>query len=138
MSGLRIRFLLFVGVWFLVSNHQITSQFNLQFNQVLLVSSTVQTVPVGKVWKVESYMQAGIAVPDMVEVGGGCAYPDRHHPMLVNGQNYYLINGSPGHGSSGTYLAPANLLPMWLPAGTTLKTACSKDVLSVMEFNLVP
>lgn len=113
-------------------------QFNLQLNQVILVSSSVQTVPAGKVWKVESYMQAGIAAPDMIEVGGTCAYSDRHHPMIVNGQPYFLINGSPGHGSSGTFLAASNILPMWLPAGATLRTACSKDVLSVIEFNLVP
>jgi hypothetical protein len=83
-------------------------------------------------------MQAGIAAPDMIEIGTSCAYSDRHHPMIVNGQTYYLINGSPGHGSSGTFLAVGNLLPLWLPAGATLKTACSKDVLSVIEFNLVP
>jgi hypothetical protein len=113
-------------------------QYNLQLNQVVLVSNTLQTVPAGKVWKVESYMQAGIAAPDMIEIGTSCAYSDRHHPMIVNGQTYYLINGSPGHGSSGTFLAVGNLLPLWLPAGATLRTACSKDVLSVIEFNLVP
>jgi hypothetical protein len=113
-------------------------QYNLQLNQVVLVSNTIQTVPAGKVWKVESYMQAGIAAPDMIEIGTACAYSDRHHPMIVNGQTYYLINGSPGHGSSGTFLAVGNLLPLWLPAGATLRTACTKDVLSVIEFNLVP
>jgi hypothetical protein len=113
-------------------------QFNLQLNQVLLVSNTLQTVPVGKVWKVESFMQAGIAAPDMIETGGTCALSDRHHPMIVNGQSYYLINGSPGHGSSGVFLAVSNILPMWLPAGATLRTACAKDVISVIEYNLVP
>lgn len=122
----------------LFSTDKIRAQFNLQFNQVLLVSNTIQTVPAGKVWKVESFMQAGIAVPDVIEVGGTCALTDRHHPMIVNNQNYYLINGSPGHGSSGVFLAPNNALPMWLPSGTTVKTACSKDVLSIVEFNLVP
>ena len=107
-------------------------QYNLQLNQVVLVSNTLQTVPAGKVWKVESYMQAGIAAPDMIEVGGSCAYSDRHHPMIVNGQTYFLINGSPGHGSSGTFLAASNILPMWLHAGATLRTACAKDVLSVI------
>ena len=113
-------------------------QYNLQLNQVVLVSNTIQTVPAGKVWKVESYMQAGIAAPDMIEIGTACAYSDRHHPMIVNGQTYYLINGSPGHGSSGTFLAVGNLLPLWLPAGATIRTACAKDMLSIIEFNLVP
>jgi hypothetical protein len=113
-------------------------QYNLLLNQVVLVSNTIQTVPAGKVWKVESYMQAGIAAPDMIETGGTCSLIDRHHPMIVNGQSYYLINGSPGHGSSGVFLAASNILPMWLPAGATIRTACAKDVLSIIEFNLVP
>ena len=128
---------LFLSFGFIVSFLSY-GQFNLQLNQVLLVNNSIQTVPVGKVWKVESYMQAGIAAPDMIETGGTCALIDRHHPMIVNGQSYYLINGSPGHGSSGTFLAASNILPMWLPAGATLRTACSKDVISVIEYNLVP
>ncbi len=128
---------LFLSFGFIVSFFSY-GQFNLQLNQVLLVSNTLQTVPVGKVWKVESFMQAGIAAPDMIETGGTCALSDRHHPMIVNGQSYYLINGSPGHGSSGVFLAVSNILPMWLPAGATLRTACAKDVISVIEYNLVP
>ena len=95
---------LFLSFGFIVSFLSY-GQFNLQLNQVLLVSNSLQTVPVGKVWKVESFMQAGIAAPDMIETGGTCALSDRHHPMIVNGQSYYLINGSPGHGSSGVFLA---------------------------------
>ena len=128
---------LFLSFGFIVSFLSY-GQFNLQLNQVLLVSNSLQTVPVGKVWKVESFMQAGIAAPDMIETGGTCALSDRHHPMIVNGQSYYLINGSPGHGSSGVFLAVSNMLPMWLPAGATLRTACAKDVISVIESNLVP
>ncbi|MBM3423892.1 MAG: hypothetical protein FJY06_00175 [Bacteroidetes bacterium] len=114
------------------------SQFNLQLNQVLLVSNAVQTVPVGKVWKIESYMQAGVTISDMSESSATCNYPGRHHAFLVNNQLYYLINGSPGHGSSGTYMAVGNSLPMWIPVGTTVRTSCASDVLSVLEFNLVP
>ena len=128
---------LFLSFGFIVSFLSY-GQFNLQLNQVLLVSNSLQTVPVGKVWKVESFMQAGIAAPDMIETGGTCALSDRHHPMIVNGQSYYLINGSPGHGSSGVFLAVSNMLPMWLPSGATLRTACAKDVISVIEYNLVP
>lgn len=113
-------------------------QYNLQLNQVLLVNNTVQTVPAGKVWKIESYMQAGVTINDMSESSATCNFPGRHHAFLVNNQLYYLINGSPGHGSSGTFMAVGNSLPMWIPAGTTLKTSCASDVLSVLEFNLVP
>jgi len=114
------------------------SQYNLQLNQVILVSNTVQTVPAGKVWKVESYMQAGVTISDMSESTATCNFPGRHHAMIVNNQLYYLINGSPGHGSTGTFMAVGNSLPMWLPAGSTLRTSCVSDMLSVLEFNLVP
>lgn len=114
------------------------SQYNLQLNQVLLVNNTVQTVPAGKVWKIESYMQAGITITDMSESTATCNFPGRHHAFLVNNQLYYLINGSPGHGSTGTFMAVGNSLPMWIPAGTTVRTSCATDVLSVLEFNLVP
>ena len=114
------------------------SQYNLQFNQVLLVNNTVQTVPAGKVWKIESYMQAGVTINDMSESTATCNLPGRHHAFLVNNQLYYLINGSPGHGSTGTFMAVGNSLPMWIPAGTTVRTSCATDVLSVLEFNLVP
>ncbi|NDB35259.1 MAG: hypothetical protein EB023_07920 [Flavobacteriia bacterium] len=125
------------AVLLLLGNNAI-AQFNLQLNQVLLVGSTTQTVPAGKVWKIESYMQAGVTINEMVESTASCNFPGRHHAMIVNNQLYYLINGSPGHGSSGTYMAVGNTLPMWIPAGTTLRSSCSSDVISVLEFNLTP
>jgi hypothetical protein len=42
-------------------------QYNLQLNQVFLVHNAVQTVPAGKVWKIESYMQAGVTINDVAE-----------------------------------------------------------------------
>lgn len=128
----------FLLIVFCITFRLFFSQFNLQLNQVLLVSNAVQTVPVGKVWKIESYMQAGVTISDMSESSATCNYPGRHHAFLVNNQLYYLINGSPGHGSSGTYMAVGNSLPMWIPVGTTVRTSCASDVLSVLEFNLVP
>ena len=125
------------AVLLLLGNDTI-AQFNLQLNQVLLVGSTTQTVPAGKVWKIESYMQAGVTINEMVESTATCNFPGRHHAMIVNNQLYYLINGSPGHGSSGTYMAVGNSLPMWIPAGTTLRSSCAADVISVLEFNLAP
>jgi hypothetical protein len=126
------------SICFFALSFGLQAQYNLQLNQVILVGNTTQTVPAGKVWKVESYMQSGITITDMTEFGTACNYPGRHHPMIVNNQTYYLINGSPGHGSSGTYMAVGNSLPMWLPANSTLRSACTTDVISVLEFNLVP
>jgi hypothetical protein len=126
------------SICFFALSFGMQAQYNLQLNQVILVGNTTQTVPAGKVWKVESYMQSGITITEMTEFGTACNFPGRHHPMIVNNQPYYLINGSPGHGSSGTYMAVGNSLPMWLPANSTLRSACATDVISVLEFNLVP
>ena len=127
-----------LGLMLLFICNNVKAQFNLQLNQVLLVGNTTQTVPAGKVWKIESYMQAGVTINEMVESTATCNFPGRHHAMIVNNQLYYLINGSPGHGSSGTYMAVGNTLPMWIPAGTTLRSSCAADVISVLEFNLTP
>ena len=125
-----------LGLMLLFICNNVKAQFNLQLNQVLLVGNTTQTVPAGKVWKIESYMQAGVTINEMVESTANCNFPGRHHAMIVNNQLYYLINGSPGHGSSGTYMAVGSTLPVWIPAGTTLRSSCAAGVISVLEFNL--
>jgi hypothetical protein len=128
----EILFLLFI-----FSHLILLGQGNLQFNQVVRVNNTAQTVPVGKVWKVESYLQANTSITEFVEYPT-CNFPDRQHPFLVNNKPYYQINGSPGHGSSGIFMAVGNLFPLWLNAGETLRTTCPDNFLSIIEFNIVP
>ena len=128
----EILFLLFI-----FSHLILLGQGNLQFNQVVRVNNTAQTVPVGKVWKVESYLQANTSITEFVEYPT-CNFPDRQHPFLVNNKPYYQINGSPGHGSSGIFMAVGNLFPLWLNAGETLRTTCADNFLSIIEFNIVP
>ena len=92
---------------FLLSSLSFTAQGNLQFNQVLRINNIAQTVPVNKVWKIESYMQSQTSLSDGTEIST-CNLIDRHHPFLINTKPYFIINGSPGHGSSGTYMAVGN------------------------------
>lgn len=113
------------------------SQGNLQFNQVIRVNNSAQTVPIGKVWKVETYMQSNTHISEWVEYPG-CTYPDRQHPFLINSKPYYQINGSPGHGSSGIMMAVGNLFPLWLKAGEVVQTTCPDNFLSIIEYNVVP
>jgi len=113
------------------------SQGNLQFNQVIRVNNSAQTVPSGKVWKVETYMQANTSISEFTEYPT-CNFPDRQHPFLINSVPYYQINGSPGHGSSGIMMAVGNLFPLWLKAGEVLQTTCPNNFLSVIEYNVVP
>lgn len=113
------------------------SQGNLQFNQVIRVNNTAQTVPSGKVWKVETYMQSNTYISEYIEYPN-CNFPDRQHPFLINSKPYYQINGSPGHGSSGIMMAVGNLFPLWLKAGEIVQTTCPDNFLSIIEYNIVP
>lgn len=113
------------------------AQGNLQFNQVIKVNNTAQTVPAGKVWKVEAYLQANTSISEFVEFPT-CNFPDRQHPFLINSKPYYQINGSPGHGSSGIFMAVGNLFPLWLKSGETVQTTCPDNFLSIIEFNILP
>ena len=113
------------------------SQGNLQFNQVIRVNNTAQTVPSGKVWKVETYMQSNTYSSEYIEYPS-CNFSDRQHPFLINSKPYYQINGSPGHGSSGIMMAVGNLFPLWLKAGEIVQTTCPDNFLSIIEYNIVP
>ncbi len=122
------------------------SQGNLQFNQVKLVS-IVETVPAGKVWKVESATYAGGSI---FCVGGGPSGGTVYCSQSSNAlQNYsvigvmtYTINGQANYisdivysNSISTQLTP---FPFWLPAGSTLAASTNMRYLSVLEFTIVP
>ena len=121
------------------------AQGNLQFNQVKLVT-TVETVPAGKVWKVESATFQGGA-PICVGAGpnSGCGSQNIIYTSYQASMSY-LINGASGYIAHGTYggtaaNASSNVIdpfPIWLPAGTTLAAGTNMMHLSVIEFNVVP
>ena len=106
------------------------SQGNLQFNQVKLVSSQ-ETVPVGKVWKVENLMQSnvnsGVMLINPTRIFA-CSYN-------VNGKDCFIGNTT----ASSTNISPnSGSFPFWLPAGSTLEAGGNMHYLSVIEFNIVP
>ena len=109
------------------------AQSQLTFNQVLLVPLTTQgdTVPQGKVWKVES------AVSE----------------LLTNGETYFHVNnnkcnitksitniGSLYNSSQNAYAYASStvnpIFPMWLPAGTIVTSGLDVSALSIIEFNI--
>lgn len=112
------------------------AQGNLQFNQVIMVGTQQQTVPSGKVWKVISYLQAETTNAGNFN-GTSCTDVSRHSPFLMNGNRYYVLNGV-ATGISTVVLGVQTDFPFWAPAGTTFQTVCSADVLSIIEFNIVP
>lgn len=121
------------------------AQGNLQFNQAKLIT-TLQTVPMGKVWKVESYAY-----------NGGAAFAGTQSNFYTNDGIYertcinalmsYQVNGntvqipvslSRSSNSGLISLDGLNLFPFWLPEGSSLAAGTNMTYLSVLEFNVVP
>jgi hypothetical protein len=111
------------------------AQNQLTFNQVLLVTLTSQgdTVPQGKVWKVES------AVSEIAKNDNSTTY------FHVNGFISDVTKINKGtHNPGGTYsswawayaIENSNLFPMWLPAGTIVTSGLDVSALSIIEFNI--
>ncbi len=116
------------------------AQGNLQFNQVKLVTA-LETVPAGKVWKIESVIYPiSQTASGYQTTNGGCS------------QSYYEstaieIAGTPTKVGQGTqaasysnlaYTHSYTILPLWIPAGTTLSGGVCLNKISVIEFNIIP
>ena len=99
---------------------------NLEFNQVKLVSA-LETVPVGKVWKVTNVLPSTGAYNSNVDI------KVNNTLVRVKSRDYYNqtnSNYTPSM-SSWTTLNGA----YWLPAGTTLEKDGNCEYISVIEFN---
>ena len=116
----------------------------MQFNQIVLVGSSTQTVPVGKVWKVESVLMAGSVAAVATSINSTSAV---NSLILVNGLTIHIRNSisritelgnNIWQQTSQAYSAEATKLPLWLPAGSTLATSTNVALISVVEFNIVP
>jgi hypothetical protein len=133
---MKVRVLILIGSvigFFAFTTHLQAQTNNLYFNQVILVGNTTMTVPAGKVWKVEGFMQGGYYHGANQNIGCGASW--YFHGFYVNG----ILCGFPYKLSTGGNLVGnASSFPLWLPAGTTLRTECPNDFLSVIEFNVAP
>lgn len=131
---------------------------SLEFNQVKLVSSQ-ETVPAGKVWKVESVLSPEVRYPT-----GGSSFQSNSKIILVNSNQVAIyeeflngaglgFNGCCGGGSYMSSLGSSvnntethlihvsregTRLPIWLPAGSTLQASTNVHEISVIEFNVIP
>jgi hypothetical protein len=91
---------------------------NLQFSQALLFNgTTVQTVPAGKVWKIEHQAQS------YSSSGNGL-----YSSLVINGINWFH-NGTSGSLPSGA---------IWLPAGATVAGWSQNTNYNILEFTIVP
>lgn len=121
---------------FLITGFTLHAQSTLEFNQVLVISGAAQTVPAGKVWKLESYVQSEVTYGNNYN-SSSCSSESYQSPFLINGLRYYNMGGV-ATGSGTLYTVATNAFPIWLPAGSTAGTVCSGDFLSIIEFNVVP
>ena len=117
---------------FLLVSVSLKAQGNLQFNQPILITNVLSTVPAGKVWKIESFTPSSAY---QVHGGNPIAFQ-----ITINGDN--RIVGMPAglnyNYNSGSHSAVIHSLPIWLPAGSTLVSGTGVSMISVIEFNLVP
>jgi hypothetical protein len=132
----RLALLLILVLHAFCGSQQIQGQNTLSFSGAILVGTTLDTVPANKVWKVESYMQANVSLTNQTN-GGGCSNPSWQSPFYINQYMYYNTAWI-GNGISSFYQGNHIPFPFWLPAGTTLKTTCAGDYLSVLEFTVQP
>jgi hypothetical protein len=116
----------------IMAKNELKAQYNLQFNQVITlngtpnpcINSVVDTVPQGKVWKIESWTNNN-------EVG-----------IFFNNtqfnNHFSLSNG-------GGIAVSSNLNPIWLKGGDVISVHISNQFciprpyfFSIIEFNLTP
>ena len=121
---------------FLICFGALNAQGNLQFNQVVTVSTTSMTVPAGKVWKVESYSESEVTFNS--NYSPGCINVNYHRPLVINNNNYYFFGNMATASSGANYITTGNKLPIWLKSGDQIRTVCSSDFASAIEFNIVP
>ena len=104
------------------------AQKSLRFNQVKLVS-TAETVPAGKVWKIEN-IGSSLYAPVTTGLSSTPA-------IIINGNPIYLFVVRTSNSSN--YLGtPAVFFPIWLPAATTLAASNNINFISVIEFIETP
>lgn len=114
------------------SSNSLSGQ-SLQFSRVLRVNNTQDTVPQNKTWKVEQFWQSDTQ-SSLNSQAGSCTVPGYHHPFYIDGERYWVFR----HSENFTSLIAGNEFPLWLEAGTTLRTECPDDFLSILEFTIVP
>jgi hypothetical protein len=105
------------------------AQNQLTFNQVLLVPLTTlgDTVPQGKVWKVES------SVSELTNSGETSFFVNNNKCTITKSISTQGYNGG-AYGYASSTVNP--IFPMWLPSGTIVTSGSYVSALSIIEFNI--
>ena len=129
----------FLVLFFSIS-YSIFCQYNLDFSQVKLVS-VQETVPVNKVWKIESVIYNIPQTSSGVQTSNGSCASGSYEStsIVVDGISTKVGNGTvPAAYSNVTNTHSYTSLPFWLPAGITLSGGTCLNKISVIEFNIQP
>ncbi len=122
----------------LAGTYLASAQSSLQFNQVVLVNGVNQTVPQGKVWKVESVV-SGYSYPISSNCSSASNNGNYATALYIDNAIYFSdVSNHAGTTYSSVMFNGSQSFPFWLPAGTNLRAACSSSLVSVIEFNMVP
>lgn len=132
---------LLLVIFLLVSSFLSDAQNNLEFNRVILLKDTMN-VPQGKVWKIESVLQAAVTSsnqpPTNLSSICGLIIDNVYVSSLNFAKLYYSYSG--GNGASQAAAATGfdgSNLPIWLPAGTSVGRASNSAGISIIEYNVV-
>jgi hypothetical protein len=116
-----------------------TGQGSLEFNQIKQVVNVQETVPAGKVWKVEGVMyNRGIPAP-FCTGSTSCGNTNQVDQITVDGQNIVVREfESRGDYDQVNTVIWESKFPLWLGAGSTLQASTGVYAINVIEFNILP
>ncbi len=117
---------------------------NLQFGTTKLIDSKSDTVPAGKIWKIECFVYSQpiaqcpnsgapkVNISDSIILNG--------KPMMVRAQRFSAMyeNTWDDYGWNTEFFLWEQKTPMWLPAGSTLSVGSGVRYISVLEFKESP
>ncbi len=145
----------------------VKAQGTLVFSRALIVSNTQQTVPVNKVWKVTS-VYGTVKNCNLIGPCYTALSPNSYGfvfqtGLIVNGAligsrsiwergDFYsnntctndprpfttTVNNCSCDQRATDLQSDPNLLPMWLPSGTTVSSLGANSFVSIIEFNIAP
>jgi hypothetical protein len=118
------------------------AQGNLQFSQAKLVN-TIDTVPSGKVWKIESIIYSSSIVDVTNNPYGaysGCFSNSISDNIIINGNSVTVRKSSSVACSNvgASSLLWEQKLPIWLNQGNTISSSSGVLYINVLEFNISP
>ena len=117
--------------FFIFYSFTVLGQGNLEFNQVKLIGTVSESVPVGKIWKIESALSSS----SLNISTGTTSTQNVTTNIVINGTNV-VVKSSWGSSYASSAIETTDL-PIWLHAGTGLQEGTNVFRIRVIEFNII-